>query len=370
MIRYYIKNNFKLMGRSWVNILMFTICPVVVAAVLISAFSAIMERYEKQDPFTVGYKMEEGCIWEATEKTLKETAKSAGITFQNYDGEEPKDAIINHDLGGYVCFYEDRYTIYKSSQKISEGATLDYFITQFCDEVSTAMSSIKEGNLPSENAAEKADEVELSFEHPEFMKAVNSTEYYGIVYVLYFAWCAIVCAAALLTNEKKYRINNKYTVSGLSDTQIYLGKLIPLTLVVLIGTTAAMLLMIACFGAKWGNPAMVILLLLVMTTAASSMGMMFYCITDSMISTIIISFALVWFVGFFGGSFETYMFSSVPQYLKLASPIYHCNRSMVELAVNGKTDYYLSALIYCGAIAVVCSAIAIAASHIRRRGKA
>ena len=34
-------------------------------------------------------------------------------------------------------------------------------------------------------------------EHPAFLKAVDSTGYYGIVFVLYYAWCAIICASGI-----------------------------------------------------------------------------------------------------------------------------------------------------------------------------
>ena len=107
-----------------------------------------------------------------------------------------------------------------------------------------------------------------------------------------------------------------------------------------------------------------------MTAAASALGLMFQSITDNMIITVILTFSLVWIAGFFGGSFETYMFSDRPQILKELSPIYHCNRAMVEQAASGRTNYIPSAILYCAAIAVVSSLISVAANTIRRRGRA
>ena len=54
MIRYLIKNNAKLMGRSWVNVLLFAFCPVIVSAVLISAFSSLMEGYKEHGEMRCG----------------------------------------------------------------------------------------------------------------------------------------------------------------------------------------------------------------------------------------------------------------------------------------------------------------------------
>ena len=59
MIRYLIKNNFKLMARNWVNTFMLVLCPLLVSAVLISAFSSLFESYESVGDFKAGYSIEE-----------------------------------------------------------------------------------------------------------------------------------------------------------------------------------------------------------------------------------------------------------------------------------------------------------------------
>ena len=95
---------------------------------------------------------------------------------------------------------------------------------------------------------------------------------------------------------------------------------------------------------------------------------MFQSITDNMIITVILTFSLVWIAGFFGGSFETYMFAAHSQSVKLLSPIYHANRALVELSCIGKSDYISSSILYDIAIILVCSFIGICAGAIRRRG--
>ena len=97
---------------------------------------------------------------------------------------------------------------------------------------------------------------------------------------------------------------------------------------------------------------------------------MVYNIFDNIVVTIIAVFAAVWFAGFFGGSFETYMYSVHPMEVKLASPIYHINRSLVELSCMGHSDYISSACFYSIAIIVVCSIVAVIAGTLRKRGKA
>ena len=64
------------------------------------------------------------------------------------------------------------------------------------------------------------------------------------------------------------------------------------------------------------------------------------------------------------------MFSAHPMSVKMASPIYHINRALVELSCMGHSDFVGSAIGYSLAIIVVCTLIGIFAGTIRKRGKA
>ena len=345
------------MGRSWVNVLLFAICPVIVSAVLISAFSNLMETYKERGEMRCGYSIEGGSIWETAEETLKISGEQADITFFRFDSEEPEEMITKNDLSGFIKFENGKYKIYRVAEQPTQGAALEYFMSIFCDEMTNAK-------------IDSVDNIKLNIEHPSFLKAVDSTDYYGIVFVLYYAWCAIICASGILTSEKKYGIRRRYTVSALGEIQLYLGRFVPLAIVVFFGTIGAAILNSICFGTNWGNILYAGVLFLIMTAAASALGLMFQSITDNMIITVILTFSLVWTAGFFGGSFETYMFSERPEFLKQLSPIYHCNRAMVEQAASGRTNYIPSAILYCAGIIVVCSLISVAANSIRRRGRA
>lgn len=57
MIRYLIKNNFKLMFRNTWSVAVMLLGPILVIAVLSSAFSELMKSYEGVDEFTVGYRI-------------------------------------------------------------------------------------------------------------------------------------------------------------------------------------------------------------------------------------------------------------------------------------------------------------------------
>ena len=353
MIRYLIKNNFKIMFRNPVNILMFTLAPILVSAVLISAFSTLLNSYKDVEKFDVGYSVEADSKYAVALNALRQVGEDAGVTFHSYETGTPEDLIREHSLGGFITFTKDGYTIYETKDAEVEGAKLEYMIASVYDgAVSGDVSGIK-----------------VPVEEPEVDPDIDSTDYYGIVFPVYFAWCAIVCAAGLLTQEKKHRIPERYRISDLSSAKIYLGRVMPVIAVVTFCIGVAAVFSAVLLGVHWGNVLLSGLLLLLTVIAASSFGMMLYELTRSMIATVILSFGIVWWAGYIGGTFETYMFSTWPEQVKLLSPLYHTNRALTELSNVGHSDYVLSAVIYLVIFSVVCSLVTIFAGSLRRKDR-
>lgn len=359
MIRYLIKNNFKLMFRNTWSVIVILLGPVLVIAVLSSAFSELMKSYEGVDEFAVGYRMQEAAEDNRMVETVKLAGQEAGILFYQYPEGEIKDVMEKNELAGFVEFSEDTYIIYTSDDYEVEGITLEYFMNKMVNAGVNASLQLQE-----------QEEIALPMEELEFMPAVDSRDYYGIVYIVYFCWCGMICATGVLSNEKKYGIVRRFQVSNLSELQNYLGKFIPITLTVTAGMAMDIVITVLLYDIHWGNPMLSMFIVFMMIIAGTALGMMLYNISDSLVITIIMLFTIVWFMGFFGGSFETYMFSNTSDTLKNLSPIYHGNRALVELSCMGKSNYVTSAVWYSLAITVVCSVIAILAGSIRKRGRA
>lgn len=359
MIRYLIKNNFKLMFRNTWSVVVMLLGPILVIMVLSSAFSELMKSYEKADEFSVGYRIQDVAEYQGMMEAAKTGEEEAGILFYEYPEGEIEDIMEKNGLAGFVEFSEDTYVVYKSGDYKVEGITLEYFINKMMNAGVDASLQMQE-----------QEEIVLPAEELEFMPAVNARDYYGIIYIVYFCWCGMICATGVLSNEKKYGIVRRFQISDISEPQNYLGKFIPITLTVSVGMSAATAITILLYDIHWGNPVLSIFIVFMMILAGTALGMMLYNISDSLVITIIMEFSIVWFMGFFGGSFETYMFSSTPDVLKHLSPIYHGNRALVELSCMGKSNYIASAVWYSLAITAACSAIAILAGSIRKRGKA
>ncbi|MBP5415343.1 MAG: ABC transporter permease [Lachnospiraceae bacterium] len=357
MIRYMVKNNIKLMSRSSINILLMIVMPLIVISVLSSAFTDLMKRYDESD-ITAGYFIENDAVNEKMIDALKEAAKDNGIILREYTRSDPAECMRNDDLNGFVVFDKDGYTVYRNSDEAEIGKVIEYFVNAFYEKTGTSMAGID------------TDSIEIRVEHPAFKPSIESIDYYGIVEVVFFLWCAIVCGSGIFMSEKKYQIIKKYQVSNLSSTKLYLGKFIPLVAAVFAGGIISTVLSIVLLGVHWGRPLLSLIIILLTTGAASAFGLMVYNIFDNIVVTIIAVFTVVWFAGFYGGSFETYIYSSHPESIKLISPIYHINRALTELSCMGHSDFVKSAVMYNVSLVIICSLIAIAADALRKRGRA
>ncbi len=353
MIRYLIKNNFKLMFRNTWSIAVMLLGPVLVIAVLTSAFSELMKSYEGVDEFKVGYRASE--VDAVMIEAIKTAGEDSGIVFQEYPEGKIKNVVENNNLAGFVDFSKDRYTVYKSEDYEVEGVTLEYFMTK-------AMS----GNVGSLSQSQ----IKLPVEKIDYMPAINSVDYYGIIYIAYFSWCGMICATGVLSNEKKYGIVRRFQVSAMTESQNFLGKYIPIVFTVFAGMGIATLVTVFLYDIHWGNPLLSVVIVFLMIAASTALGMMIYNISDNLVITIILQFSIVWILGFIGGSFETYMFQNISESIKLLSPVYHGNRALVELSCMGKSDFVVSAMVYSLVITVVCSVVAVFSGYIRKRGRA
>lgn len=362
MIRYLIKNNFKLMLRNTWSIWVMILGPVLVIAVLSSAFSALLKSYEGVDKFAVGYRLDENSMMADYIELLVDAGAENGIIFYDYPQGEPKDVMERNGLAGFVEFDADEYVIYKSADYEVEGITLEYFIGRVMNESVNGALKVMAG--------EEHSKMELPVTQLDFMPAVNAKDYYGIAYIVYFCWCGLLCATGMLSSEKKYGIERKLQVSNLSSIQLYIARLVPVAITVCIGMGIAIIVSSVILGIHWGSIGISALILFMMIFAASAFGMMLYNITKNLTLTIITLFTIVWVMGFFGGSFETYMFSAMPEITKQMSPIYHGTRSLVEISCMGYSDYTGSAIVYSFMIVVVSSTIGVFVDEVRKRGKA
>ncbi len=92
MIRYLIKNNFKLMARSKTNFLLFVITPLILIALLSSAFNDLMKKYEGDVSISAGYRIDDDTSTEILD-ALKDAAEEGNVELKEYSTGEPEELI-------------------------------------------------------------------------------------------------------------------------------------------------------------------------------------------------------------------------------------------------------------------------------------
>lgn len=374
MIRYLIKNNFKLMLRNkWVLATML-LGPVLVIALLSSAFGDMMASFEGAEEVRTGYRVSESSIFADGMEEIKSAGETAGILFENCPDGDVESLMEQNDLAGFLMFEEDGYTLYKSAEDEVAGKTLEYFMEQVENQMAEqALNAI----VPTENESavttqekQKETGIDLPVKKLAFMPAIDAKNYYGITEVVYFLWLGIASAAGILSSEMKNGIGKRFQVTALSEIKLYLAKWIPAVLATVCEITVTILLVTVLFGISWGNLPMTTLVLLVTIMGAIALGMLLWSICKNLAVTVVALFTVVWFMGFIGGSFETYLFSSFSESVKSLSPIYHVNRVLVEYSCMGKSDYTVSSISYMVGITVVCTLLSIFVSKVRKEGRA
>lgn len=363
MIRYMIKNNCKLMLRNrWVLVTML-LGPILVIAALSSAFGEMMTSYEAVEEYTVGYRMGETSVFAPYMDAVREAGEENGISFVQYPDGEPEELMRQNELAGFLVLGEDTYTVYESADYPVEGAGLEYFMGQ-------VERQMEQRALQMLSPSEAQEDITLPVRTLEFMPAIDAGNYYGIIEVVYFLWVGVISAAGILASEKKYGINRRFQVTAVSESGMYLAKWMPSVVITAGETALTMVLSSALFGVRWGNLPLTALVLMLGAMGAVALGLFLYALCRNLAVMVVALFTLVWFMGFAGGSFETYMYSSLPEGLKLISPIYHVNRALVEYSCMGRSDYTVSSVLYMSGITIVCTLLAVGINTIRKKGRA
>jgi ABC-2 type transport system permease protein len=238
------------MFRNRWSIAVMILGPILIIAVLSSAFSELMKSYEGVDEFSVGYRV----IGGNTEiiEAAKTAGKGNGISFNEYSEGDIRDVMVKNELAGFIEFSDNSYILYKTDDYKVEGVNLEYFINKVMNEGINA-------SLPLEEEKE-----ELKVEKIDYMPAIDSVDYYGIIYIVYFCWCGMICATGVLSNEKKYGIARRFQISNISEIQNYLGKFIPIILTVSGGMGIATGITVLLYDIHWGNPLMSMIIVLFM----------------------------------------------------------------------------------------------------------
>lgn len=342
-----IKNNFKLiLRRKWILILM-TVTPILLIAMLSGAFRDMMASYEGVKDIKVGYQMSNDSVWKSVIVQMNDV-NDGSIHFQKYETADIQGLLKAGACDVFVDFSKKDYTIYKSEQKSMEGLVVEYSLNELSEQVASAITAQQNVAGVMQTKPVKLDTVKV-----DGAFQISSQDYYGIIYIVYCSALGIICIAAVFSSERKNKIGARYGIAPVRKGSFYFGKLIPRIAITMAMTLVSAIASTLLFDIRWGNVGIATMVIAFFIVAISCMDVFLCYLCKNMALATGIVFAFIWGAGFAGGSFETYLYSTTPQWLKDLDPIYYVNRTLVEYSVMGHSSYLLRCIVFMSAIAIL-----------------
>ncbi|MBO4927289.1 MAG: ABC transporter permease [Clostridiales bacterium] len=319
------KNNLKLIFRNRSMLILTVLGTLLVIACVANAFHSLLDNAERDEGFTVGYEMQEGSKYAPAEPFWIEGMRNENITVVTFKDADPEKIIKENDIDVFVLFGKDSYQLTGNKKSELDTRIVQYVLYNMDMSMNGAVGKM---NLPARSLPTE--------------KIAGAENYYGLVEIVYFMSICSIFLVLIYRTERKSNIWLRFRISSCGSTGWYLGKYISCVLtawVIQIGLILAMVLLL--FDVHLGRPLVSIGVLMLAAMAYAAYGIIFLAIFENSAASIALMFMTLWFAGLFGGSFETYMYSSYPETLRKLSPTYYVNRTLVELSVNGSSDYLL-----------------------------
>jgi ABC-2 type transport system permease protein len=343
-----IKNNFKLiLRRKWI-LLLVIVTPVLLIAMLAGAFKDMMASYESVKSITVGYQMADQSDWQSVIAQINEN-EGVSIHFQKSETDDMRALLDSGSYDVMVDFDKKDYTVYETKDKEAAGLAVEYCLNEAGEQMMNAKVTQQNGMAEST----KSTVVHLEPINLDGAFQVSSKDYYGIIYIVFFSALGIITISSVFSSEQKNKIGARYGIAPVPTGSLYLGKLVPRITIGIVTTLVSAVLSTALYGINWGNPVIAFGIVMLFIIATSCVDVLICYLCKNMALATGIVFAMMWAEGFAGGSFETYLYSSTPQWIKDLDPIYYVNRTLVEYSVMGHSSYTMRCVVYLAAIAVL-----------------
>jgi ABC-2 type transport system permease protein len=320
--------------------------PLLTSALLSNAFKEMMSSAYTIEDFKVGYRISESGKYKEMISGLPSICKEKGITLQEYPQGDIEKLLQSETVTVFVDIKDNSYIVYQASGKDKEAAVVGSIFNSFFYQANEAVTALTYSKEHGTVATEVQNIKPVATEALNVDPVPNSTDYYGIIYIIYFGWCGMLSLAEVISSERKSAIPKRMRVAHMPKLSYYLGKFIPCSMAVFFQLCCAWALSALLLGVHWGRPLLSGMLLFILSIAVGAFSMVLYQLFKKIAVCTIAGFILVWIAGFFGGSFEPYMYLNIPEYLIHSSPIYYLDRTLVEFSTKGSSDYLGICLLY------------------------
>lgn len=335
-----IKNYLKLIFRNKVMIIVVPTATILVVAALANAFHTLLDNAEDISEIKMGYELSADSKYAFVEQMMVKSLAEQDITAVAYETGDPEQLLNDGDVDVFVAFEKDGYHIYGDDKKMMQCRMIQYVFFQ----VDKNMAAAINGEVPDIKTASL-----------ETVKTSEAENYYGIIEIVYFLSMSAVFLSFIYQTERQNHIGIRYSVGNASSFTRYMAKYLScLIIVILIQVVVVAVMVLSMFNVSMGNPVIFFGILLLTAVAFTAYGMVFFQLFDNLAVAIGLLFMTLWFAGFVGGTFETYMYSVFSESLKKVSPLYYVNRTLVETSVNGSSSMLGSCIIVLLAMTAVC----------------
>lgn len=365
-----IKNNFKIMLRNKVILVIMAVLPIIIIALLSNIFDDLLSNGYSTDSFSCGYQIEEGSDYKDFKEQLGNEFEENGITLKsyNYDYSDYEVGFTNHEFDVFIKINKDNYTIYRNANKAAEASVAEYIFSNYFENFYIQSNIIK--RMAGQKIEKlKENVITINDEVIETDKVPDSVDYYGIIYVIFFSWCTPIVTAFVITSERTNRITKRFNMSPMSRFSLYMGKLIPSVGAGIVLTAISMLVSTLFFDIQWGNYLQTIGIIVLQIIACNALGIVIFYLFNNNAVSIALLWMMYMFFGFIGGTFAAYMYSGISESIRRFSPIYFENRTLVEFSTKGISDYTDNCIIYLVGIIFVCTLIGMSLMNKRMRSE-
>lgn len=340
-----IKNYLKLIFRNKVMIIVVPVATVLVFAALANAFHTLLDSAEEVTDFKMGYEMSDSSRYAILENILVDNFNKEGVTAQSYKDSNPEELIQNGEVDVFVNFDKDSYHIYGDDKKEMQTRIVQYVLFNVDKNMEIGLMS------------SKVDVKTSTIESIKFSEAEN---YYGIIEIVYFLSLCVVFLSFIFQAERQSHIGIRFRMGNAGSFIRYMSKYIScLIIAILVQVILVSVIVMNFFEVSMGNALVFYGILALTAIAFTAYGLVFFLLFKNMAVSIGLLFMTLWFAGFVGGTYETYMYSVVPETIKRLSPLYYVNRTLVETSVNGSSSMLGSCIVVLLGMTAVCIPLGI-----------
>lgn len=361
-----IKNNLKLMLRSkWILFLMI-IMPLLTMGILSSVFDEYLGGDFDVDEIEAWYVLEEQVLPDSIWQVFVGACEENKIYLKEYMNHDYQELLEKDEVDLFILINEKEINLYFTDEKELKAMIIGSVISTFQQE--TYGNIILAEHLSSNSIQATQENVtKVNATKVAVDPVPSAMDYYGIIYVIYFAWCGMASLAMVISSERKNKIESRLQISPASKFSLYLGKMIPCFLATAIEVTVTLILSILLFDVHWGRMWASAGVLLLMCITISAVGVFLAYLFRSIVSSIMVVYLGLMVMGFLGGSFATYMYG-MPESMARWSFIYYLNRTLVEFSTMGKSDYLRDGILYLTAMSFASILIGMLLMRRERQG--